>query len=354
MTATPNEPEREVIEEAVAEETVAETEKPRKKLKHKKLITVLAVILALCLTFVATFFIIVKNGEKKLRQSNVVATDSDDFDYEAIYYNGKAYSYNEELINILFIGVDNDTVDSDTMGQADALYLASINNNSGKVNIYAISRNTVCTVDVLDASGEPYGKEEQQICLSYAYGKDAHNASVNTARSVSRLLYNIPISGYYTVYLDSIADIVSAVGGVTVSVSEDFIGSSIEDKVGQRVTLYGNDAITFIRYRGDSNEPRADHQKEFINSFITSAKAAVKKDLGLPVEMVNKLSDEVVTNVSTDSLIYLATEAVNWKSQFYTVAGTYDNSEKYETYTVNEDALQDMLINGFYIAKGDN
>ena len=187
-----------------------------KTLKHKKLIITLAIILIFIITFITAFFIILKIGEHKLKNSLVADEKinlSDDFDYSAdVYHNGKAYNYNDNLVNILLVGVDKYTFLRDSQGQADALYLISLDTKKNNVNIFSISRNSITTVDIFDADGKYYASEKKQICLSYSYGKTDEQSSENCVKSVSRMFYGIPINSYYTLYFDAIADIVDSVG----------------------------------------------------------------------------------------------------------------------------------------------
>lgn len=324
-------------------------------LRHKKLLIVLSIILAFFVALVSAFFIMVKIGESKLRNGLVAGekleTVGDGIDDNAIYHDGKAYYYNENLINILLIGVDKNKDNKKTQGQADALYLISVDTESNKVKIVSISRNTLCEVDVLDVNGEAFGTEEQQICLAYSYGKDDNNSSQNCVKAVSKFLYNTPVNGYYTIHLNSISDIVNLVGGVAVTIPQDANNTKFADKIGQTVTLRGEDALYYLKMRGDSNAPRVERHKEFIKGFISSAKSAVKKDVSLPFKAADRLSKDAVTDINISSMIYLATEALNWNTEFINISGEYGIKDNLEIFTPNEENLKETILNSFYISK---
>ena len=100
--------------------------------KRKKIIIILSLILIFVIVFVSSFFIMVKLGEIRLKNSlasaeKVEVQDTDD-SFDVIYHNGKKYKYNNDLINLLLIGVDADNKNKDYQGQADALYLVSVDN----------------------------------------------------------------------------------------------------------------------------------------------------------------------------------------------------------------------------------
>lgn len=335
--------------------TVESNHKAQNK-KSKKLIIILSIILAIILLFVSAFFIFLKIGESNLRgniqnnspslptlEDEVVPEDAD------AYYNGEAYNYNKELINILFLGIDRNAPNSSKLHQADVLYLASIDTKNNKVNVISISRNTLVDVDVYGINGNFVGKENQQICLAYTYNSDDKKSSENTANSVSRLLYGIPINGYYTIFMNSIEDIVDSVGGVPVTITEDLTAISSSMKPGATVTITGKNALKFLRFRGESNGPRVARQKAFVSSFVSKTKSAYFKDLSLPLKMYNKLASNTVTNVNAASATYLASEAMNCEFQFLDIEGTYASDGKYETFIPDENQLYHLILNTFYV-----
>lgn len=329
--------------------------KPKIKKSNKRLIITLSVVLGIVLVLVSAFFITLKIGEMKLRK-NLVANETienvdDDSSDNVVYHNGKSYYYNENLINLLLIGVDRESNSTAKNGQADALYLVSMDTKQDKVKIVGISRNTLCKMNVYGSDGKPYGTENAQICLAYAYGNDDITSSENCVSAVSNLLFNIPVNGYYTIYFDSLSKIVDMVGGVRVTIPADTMDPQFANTKGKSAVLDGSDAMSFLRMRNDSNAPRVERHKEFISGFINSAKSAVKKDLALPVKIANKLSSESVTNIDVSGMLYLATEALNWDIEFINISGEYSIENDLEIFTVDEEELKDAVIGNFYIAE---
>ena len=102
--------------------------------------------------------------------------------------------------------------------------------------------------------------------------------------AVSKLFYGIPINGYVAFNMETISQLNDAVGGVTVTVPE---GENISDKLksGETVTLNGDDAVSFVRYRDTSvegsNNLRIARQKQYLINFFSRAVKAVQKDVFL-------------------------------------------------------------------------
>ena len=321
----------------------------------KKWIIVVSSVLAFVIVLVSILFVMVKLGEWKLKKSlianeNIEVTE-EGFDDNAIYYDGKSYTYNSNLINLLLIGVDRQSNENIGHGQADALYLASVDTKANTVKIISISRNTVCDIMVYGSDGKPYGTEHKQICLAYSYGTNKVKSSENCVNAVSNLLYNVPINGYYTIYFDSLSKIVDMIGGVRVQLTPELSAQLFQTNSGGRFTLNGEKAIKYLRTRKDSNAPRVERHKEFISSFIDSAKVAIKKDISLPMKIANRLSNEAVTNIDVSSMLYLAMEAINWKMDFVNINGEYSIDNELEIFTVDESSLEKTVIDNFYIAE---
>ena len=331
-------------------ENSSETKAPKHKapLKHKKLIITLSVILAILLGLVSAFLIVRKAGESSLRKKGEIAQTDTDFHNADVYYNGAAYDYNDRLINILLLGVDRDRPNESDIHQADAIYLISLDTDEKSVKVIAVSRNTVTAVDAYDINGSYFSTAEQQICLAYTYGSDDKSSSENTLKAVSNYLYGVPISGYYTIFMNSIADIVDAVDGVPVTITEDLTAVDPKMKRGAEVTVTGKNAVRYLQHRGDSNAPRLERQKEFISNFVGRAKSAMLKDLSLPLKMYNKLAENTVTNVTSASAVYLASEALNADFQIIGIEGESGYDGTYETFVPYEKQLYETVLDVFY------
>lgn len=321
------------------------------KIKHKKTVMIIGIIAILILAIISTYFIILKIGENRLR--NQLSNTDDAFgsydDQEAdAYYGGKAYYYNEDLVNILCIGVDKNNAKEKSDHQADAIYLVSADIENKKARIIAISRNTMTDIDVYDMNGEFLATDHKQICLSYAYGSDDEQSSLLTKKAVSRLLYNLPINGYYTIFMDSISDIVDSVGGVKVTVPEDMTKADKKWTKGARLTLTGQSALKYVTYRKDISEVRLQRQKQFVKNFISAAKTAVSKDISLPFKMYNKLAKNTVTDVDSSSAVYLATEIIKSEFEVLQIPGEVGFDGTYETFETDETALYEFVLDAFY------
>ena len=81
-------------------------------------------------------------------------------DADLIYHNGKAYRFNDEMITLLFMGIDqrSEKVEqilgiSGESGQADTIFLVAVNPMNDKIKVIAVSRDTMTEIPIFDARG---------------------------------------------------------------------------------------------------------------------------------------------------------------------------------------------------------
>ncbi len=284
-------------------------------------------------------------------------------DSHTIRHNGKYYRYNDSIINLLLIGVDSPgtPVKSETCGgdyQADVIVIAALDTAGSKVTLIAVSRDTMCNIEVLDSDGTSLGFSTSQLALSYSNG-DGSKLSCELCRdAVSDLFFGLQFHGYAAFYLDGIADLNDALGGVTVTVLDDYpftkTSSCWNMYPGAEVTLTGTQAQSYIRSRLDTvdgNALRMQRQKQYMLSMISTAKQLVKQDPTSVFSLYGAVSDYIVTDLNIGSLAYLATSAaaMDFSGEILSVEGTSIlGSGNHMELTADPDALSELILDVFY------
>ena len=59
-----------------------------------------------------------------------------------------------------------------------------------------VSRDSMTDVDIYDANGNYYTSVRAQIATQYAYGDGKQSSCLAMEKTVSELLYDLPIAGY--------------------------------------------------------------------------------------------------------------------------------------------------------------
>ena len=345
----------------------------KKKTLHPLLvaaIVLLALSLILC-TFVFTLWLHGKNTMTQTNSAPHFPHQDENVPLESsnrniIEYNNKRYQYNENMINILLVGIDSDLNPSEAAGsvdQADVLVLAALNLEDKEMSLINLSRDIVCDIEITDNNGQNAELVHTQLALSYAYGDGQHGSCELTRDAVSNIFYGLPIQGYGAYYINGIADLNDAVGGVTVDFIYDYpywvCGEGAkrltEELHGTQVTLSGTEAVVYVRMRDeeaiDANERRIVRQKQYMLGLISQAK---KKLLENPVSLLtiyDAVDDYILTDLSFSDISYLATQAVSmdFTEDIRNVSGDLlVNDEGVVEVHVDQDALYALMLDVFY------
>ncbi len=333
--------------------------------KSKKItIIVISIILALILLLLSAFWIVTAIGKQQFHKddTNISADSVEVEDESTIAYNGKKYTLNKNIISVLVMGIDRDNVNqnigSGNNGQADVIFVATVDTKTKKACIIPISRETMVDVNLYTEDGKFAGSQKEQLCLAYAYGNNAEECSKNVMTSVRRLLYDININSYVTIEMDGVQKLTDLVGGVEVTVLENIPSKNLTVTKGQKITLNGQKAITYIQYRGDdteANSRRMQRQKQFLSTLMNKAGNAVLNDFSNLTKYYNTLSPYFSTNVSFAQITYLAQNCLSVNLgdalDYKTIDGTLAQGEKWVEFHANEESVLQTVIDVFYLPK---
>lgn len=351
------------------EHTVTQENKKEKRKRRTALtvsLTVLGILLVLTVAAGATFVTLRSRGREQLKESqteaeitvpeNVKAREEGKF----IVYNGEKYCYNENVINILCMGVDTSIEKTSDQnigenGQADVIIMAVLDSKTGKLSLINISREAMVDVNQYNVEGKFLDTRNMQLCLAYAYGDGKEKSCLNTAESVSRLLYGMPVNAYAALDLDGIGVLNDAVGGVSVNVLEDLSSYDSQLQAGQTVTLTGQQAQTYVRSRDtevlESNNLRMERQKQYLNAFLQKTISEMKSDLSVPLDLYKAASDYMITDISPSEVTYLASLLVQHGitgGDMLTVPGEVRDGGTYAEFIPDDEKLFEMILNVFY------
>ena len=121
------------------------------------------VVIVILGIFVLLFFLVRYKGKKNL-EANIAAEQQDVFEEMASFqntidYHGTTYQYRKDIVNILCIGVDKEEAmwerddDGGSVGQADAVFLVSLDFEHSNIRILAIPRDTMVSIVACDENG---------------------------------------------------------------------------------------------------------------------------------------------------------------------------------------------------------
>ena len=169
-----------------------------------------------------------------------------------IEYNGGDYRRKDNIETWLIMGLDKyegtgieGSYNNDK--QADFMLLLVFDNANKTCEALHINRDTMAEMNILGVAGDVVNTITKQIALSHTYGNGKEVSCRNAANAVSKLLLGAPIDHYVSVTMDAVPAVTDYVGGVEVEVLHDFTG--IDDSLikGEKVTLRGQQALTYVR-----------------------------------------------------------------------------------------------------------
>lgn len=331
--------------------------------KWKKItIIVVSVILSIILALVGAFLVITYIGETQFHQddTHISADEVTIEDEDTISYNGKKYTLNKNIVSFLVMGIDRDNVNenfsSGANGQADVIFVATIDTETKKACIIPISRETMVDVNLFTKDGKYAGTKREQLCLAYAYGNSTEQSSENVLTSVRRLLYNINISSYVTIEMEGVEKLTDLVGGVDITSLEDLNSTKLTLKKGQKTTLNGNQAHTYIAYRDDdveANARRMERQKQFLSALLNKTSNQVLNDYSKLVALYSTMTPYFNSDISFAQIAYLAQnclsinfgDAIEYKS----IDGTLTEGEQWIEFESDKESTLQTVIDVFYI-----
>ncbi len=282
-----------------------------------------------------------------------------------VTYNGKTYKYNTSLKTYLFMGIDREgevtkAAPDESGGQSDVLFLLVVDSRTESMKVISINRNTMAQIDLYDDEGNYLGAGIGQICLQHAYGDGMGQSCRRTVTAVSRIFDGIPISGYIAMNLDGIRPMNHSVGGVTVTVEEDFTTKDGEYvfKAGETRTLSDDEAYVFIRSRDTdafaSADARLSRETIYMNAFLTQFRAEMKKSLSKAASLYNAVEPYTVASIDAVSLAEKIYDYEYTDEDMLTPAGetVLDEAGQFEEFHPDEDALKAMIFDVFYLEVG--
>lgn len=339
--------------------------KKRRKKKMNKSLKVFLIILLIITLLVSSLggtYAYLKNQGKTDFTSAVI---SDNNHEEIITYKGHKYAFNENVVSIAFMGVDQRDLqskkDADFVGCADADVVVTVDTSDGTVKIINIPRDTMVDIDVYNDTGVFLSTDNVQLCLAYAYGDGKTKSCENVTKAISRILYNVPINKYFALDLEGVAPINDAIGGVTLEAQYSVPDKGIEK--GKKVTLKGDMAEAYVRTRDmdylEASLNRSARIEQYVKAFAQQLIPAVKKDFGVVTKLYNTASKYSQTNITLNNATYLASTVLDKgidSFETYTITGSMTETKhtKYPDaviaeFTPDEDSVMEAVLNTYYV-----
>ncbi|AVK64449.1 LytR family transcriptional regulator [Lactobacillus sp. CBA3606] len=222
----------------------------------------------------------------------------------AVLKQGKPFS-------ILLLGTDTGALGrgSNFSTRTDTMIVATINPKKKTMTLTSIPRDTLVTIN----------GQSQKINAAYTIG-----GASGAVKSVQKLL-KFPIDFYVLINMGGLKQIITAMGGVTVTPTMTFKYGNANVKKGVKIKLNGAAALDYSRMRYD--DPLGDYGRQKRQRQIIMAMVSQSNSLG-SLTNIEKITKHLAKNMRTDltwnDMVALDTKYKNatHHAKTYTLQGT--------------------------------
>ncbi len=325
--------------------------KSEKKEYRKKLLKTISLVLAVVI--VASVALLILHIWENQQGNVPVPTPADN----TVTFNGQKYR-EKNVDTMLVLGLDkfDGEIETDSYNndrQADFLMLFVMDNRASNCTAVQINRDTMVDNAVLGLAGEKVGTAHEQLALAHTYGDGGKESCRNTVDSVLSIIPNKNIHNYISVTMDSVPVFNDLVGGVEVTVLDDF--SSLDETLvqGETVTLSGEHALTYVRSRKGMEDAtdlnRMERQRQYLGALIKKATHRANNDDSFVVDTLYKLSDYMVSNCSISELEMFFDNISSYDfTEIRSLEGEYSKGENYMEFYPDKEYVEELIIDLFY------
>ena len=316
---------------------------------------VIGSLIFLIIALIVIFILKTVDPTQKIQQRG---TMSEGFgQQETRVFDNVKYKKKWGIETFLFIGVDktsDDITGPRDGGQADTLIVAVVDHELKQVSLLQIDRDTLADITVLGYLGDLMGIRHLQICLSHSYGETREQNDRYTVEAVSRMLDNLQFDGYFSMNLNNVTVVNHLLGGVTVSVEDDFSQWDPQMVPGAIVKLADDQAELFLHSRmnvGDGkNTSRMRRHREYLKSAIAELKEKMKSSASFSKKFLDGVIDVSHTDIAYGKIINELNLAYGYELlPIETLEGTHSIDEDgYVTFILDNGTVQRWITNRYY------
>lgn len=269
----------------------------------------------------------------------------------------EARKQKENLETILVLGLDKNEYPDDSRAyindmQGDFNLLLVLDHSTNTCSPLLLNRDTMTEITRLGVFGDEAGTFTGQLALAHTYGSGGSDSCLNSKRAVQDLLGE-DVDHYMSFTMESVPAVNDAVGGVSVTVLEDFGENYPQLKKGEEVLLTGENALIYVRGRqnvGDqTNTGRMERQEQYMSALIEKLRSCAKENPDFLTNLTLKLGDAFQTDYTVSQLQALSELLLDCQIEpFVTLTGETRKGEEFMEFYVDEAALAQTVQNIFY------
>ena len=240
-------------------------------------------------------------------------------------------------------------------GAADSIMLLVFDENARDCTVLYLNRDTMLNMDVLGVRGEYAGTAYGQLALAHTYGTGLEDSCQNVKNTLMKYIHGLTIDYYVAMNMDAIPVLNDAVGGVTVTVVDDFSKVNPTITMGE-LTLRGDQVIDYVRTRKDvgdqKNVTRMQRQKEYVDGFLNALMEKEQENIEFAVNLYEQIAPYIVTDCSVNALGGMLDRYAEFTlKEVVTPAGENIIEDGHYAFYVDEEKLDELIVQIFYVPK---
>ncbi len=273
---------------------------------------------------------------------------------------GVDYFPRQDITVMLVMGIDQEgpvkSSESYTNpGAADMIMLAIFDEKEESIRVLTLNRDTMLEMPVLGIGGRQAGTAYGQLALAHTYGNGLESSCENTRNAVSAFLGGIRIDYYVSMNMDAIGLLNDAVGGVSVTVVDDFSAVDATIPMGQTL-LRGEQARHYLQIRAEVgnqlNLSRMERHRTYLKGFAEAARFHMETDSAFVANTYAEVSPYVVTDCSVTVLTNMMERYGKYTLQeVVSPEGENILGQEYYEFFVDEAQLEKLVLRLFYAPK---
>lgn len=279
---------------------------------------------------------------------------------KTITRDGIDYFPRQDVTIMMVLGIDQfGPVESShyyrNNGSADSIMLLVFDETARDCTVLYLNRDTMLNMDVLGVRGEYAGTTFGQLALAHTYGTGLEDSCQNVKNTLMNYIHGLTIDYYVAMNMDAIPILNDAVGGVTVTVEDDFSKVNPSITMGE-VTLQGDQVIDYVRTRKDvgdqKNVTRMERQREYVDGFLKKLVEIERGDLDFIVRLYGQVAPYIVTDCSVTTLSNMLDRYAQFDlKEVVTPEGENRIEDGHYAFYADEEKLDELIVRLIYSPK---
>ena len=276
---------------------------------------------------------------------------------KTIQKDGVDYFPNQDQIVMMVLGIDRSgPVESSRYfrnpGVADSILLLIFDERREECTLLNLNRDTMVHMDVLGVRGEYAGTAYGQLALAYTYGEGLKDSCENVKSTLEKFLHGLTIDCYVAMHMDALPILNDAVGGVTVTVEEDFSLVNPTITLGE-VTLKGDQVTDFLRSRKDVgdelNTTRMARQSQYVERFLEALGEKKYRDVHFFADIYEDITPYIVTDCSVETLSGMLSRYAGYTlKEIVSPEGESIEAKGHKEFHVDKEKLEALILRLLY------